>query len=144
MGGLASLGGALFGALFIEFVPNLADQLTVSFGEGAKALPGAIYGALLILVMAALPTGGAGAVRAVMKAIARAVASPGRVKVENCGGAEIAAKFGGKENPHDQPTFISPVERCRRGLRSGDAGGSGRQPAGRHRHRDQDRPDHAL
>jgi branched-chain amino acid transport system permease protein len=97
VGGLASLGGALFGALFIEFVPNLADQLTVSFGEGAKALPGAIYGALLILVMAALPTGGAGAVRAVMKALARVIASPGRVKVENGGGPENAAKFGGKE-----------------------------------------------
>ena len=64
VGGLASLGGALFGALFIEFVPNIADQLTVSFGEGAKALPGAIYGALLILVMAALPTGAMGAARA--------------------------------------------------------------------------------
>ena len=37
----------LFGALFIEFVPNIADQLTVSFGESAKALPGAIYGVLL-------------------------------------------------------------------------------------------------
>ena len=97
VGGLASLGGALFGALFIEFVPNLADQLTVSFGEGAKALPGAIYGALLILVMAALPTGGAGAAQAFMKAVARLIASPGRVKVENGGGAENAAKFGGKE-----------------------------------------------
>jgi branched-chain amino acid transport system permease protein len=97
VGGLGSLSGALFGALFIEFVPNLADQLTVSFGEGAKALPGAIYGALLILVMAALPTGGAGAARAVMKAVAHAIASPGRVKVENDGGAENAAKFGGKE-----------------------------------------------
>jgi len=64
VGGLASLGGALFGALFIEFVPNIADQLTVSFGEGAKALPGAIYGVLLILVMAAMPTGVAGAARA--------------------------------------------------------------------------------
>ena len=30
VGGLASLGGVLFGALFIEFVPNIADQLTVS------------------------------------------------------------------------------------------------------------------
>ena len=35
----------LFGALFIEFVPNYADQLTVYFGESAKALPGAVYGA---------------------------------------------------------------------------------------------------
>ena len=97
VGGLGSLGGALFGALFIEFVPNLADQLTVSFGEGAKALPGAIYGALLILVMAALPTGGAGAARALMKALASAIASPQRVKAENDGGAESAAKFGRKE-----------------------------------------------
>ncbi len=47
VGGLASLGGVLFGALFIEFVPNIADQLSVNFGESAKALPGAIYGALL-------------------------------------------------------------------------------------------------
>ena len=70
VGGLGSLGGALFGALFIEFVPNFADQLTVNFGEGAKALPGAIYGALLILVMAALPTGVAGALRAAARAFA--------------------------------------------------------------------------
>jgi branched-chain amino acid transport system permease protein len=97
VGGLASLEGVLFGALFIEFVPNLADQLTVSFGEGAKALPGAIYGALLILVMAAMPTGAAGAVRAAAKAVARVVASSGRTKVENGSGAENAVKFGGKE-----------------------------------------------
>jgi len=64
VGGLGLLGGAVFGALFIEFVPNLADQLTVSFGEGAKALPGAIYGALLILIMAIMPAGAAGAIRA--------------------------------------------------------------------------------
>jgi hypothetical protein len=47
--------------------------------------------------MAALPTGGAGAARAVMKAVASLFASPGRVKVENGSGAENAAKFGGKE-----------------------------------------------
>ena len=93
VGGLASLGGVLFGALFIEFVPNLADQLTVSFGESAKALPGAIYGALLILVMAAMPTGAAGAARAA----ARRLASSRRTKVENDGGdAIIAANCGGK------------------------------------------------
>jgi branched-chain amino acid transport system permease protein len=64
VGGLASLGGVIFGALFIEFVPNFADQLSVTFGESAKALPGAIYGVLLILIMAAMPTGVAGALRA--------------------------------------------------------------------------------
>ena len=60
VGGLASIGGMIFGALFIEFVPNYADQLSLSFGEYAKALPGAIYGVLLILIMALAPRGVAG------------------------------------------------------------------------------------
>jgi branched-chain amino acid transport system permease protein len=94
VGGLGSLGGALFGALFIEFVPNIADQLTVSFGESAKALPGAIYGVLLILVMAALPTGAAGAARAA----ARALVSPRNAKVEKSG-ADVAANYGKGEAP---------------------------------------------
>jgi branched-chain amino acid transport system permease protein len=63
VGGLASIGGMIFGALFIEFVPNYADQLSVSLGESAKALPGAIYGVLLILIMALAPTGVAGLLR---------------------------------------------------------------------------------
>ena len=78
VGGLASLGGVLFGALFIEFVPNLADQLSVNFGESAKALPGAIYGVLLILVMAAMPTGIAGASRAAVRLAARGFGSATR------------------------------------------------------------------
>jgi branched-chain amino acid transport system permease protein len=95
VGGLGSLGGALFGALFIEFVPNIADQLTVSFGEGAKALPGAIYGVLLILVMAALPTGAMGAARAA----ARALASSRQTKIER-GGDVAAANYERKgESP---------------------------------------------
>jgi branched-chain amino acid transport system permease protein len=97
VGGLGSLGGALFGALFIEFVPNIADQLTVSFGEGAKALPGAIYGALLILVMAALPGGAAGAARGAARALARALALARPAKIENDDGVEAAAHYGGKE-----------------------------------------------
>jgi branched-chain amino acid transport system permease protein len=96
VGGLASLGGMLFGALFIEFVPNIADQLTVSFGESAKALPWAIYGVLLILVMAALPTGAAGAARAAV----RALASSRQAKVEKGGGADVVANYEGKgESP---------------------------------------------
>jgi branched-chain amino acid transport system permease protein len=77
VGGLASLGGMLFGALFIEFVPNVADQLTVSFGESAKALPGAVYGVLLILAMAVAPQGVAGAAKAAASAARRAFSSPG-------------------------------------------------------------------
>jgi len=67
VGGLASIGGALFGALFIEFVPNYADQLTVFLGENAKALPGAIYGVLMIVMMAIAPTGVAGLVRSMVR-----------------------------------------------------------------------------
>jgi len=96
VGGLGSLGGMLFGALFIEFVPNIADQLTVSFGESAKALPGAVYGVLLILVMAAMPMGAAGVARAAARALARARAA----KVEEDGGADAAANCEGKgESP---------------------------------------------
>jgi branched-chain amino acid transport system permease protein len=63
VGGLASIWGVLFGALFVEFVPNYADQLSDLFGESAKALPGAIYGVLLIALMYLMPTGVAGALR---------------------------------------------------------------------------------
>jgi branched-chain amino acid transport system permease protein len=97
VGGLASLGGVLFGALFIEFVPNIADQLTVSFGESAKALPGAIYGVLLILVMFLMPTGAAGAARAAASVLTRWLALLRRPKVENAsGGPNVAAKYEGK------------------------------------------------
>ena len=79
IGGLASLEGMLFGALFIEFVPNIADQLSVSFGESAKALPGAIYGVLLILAMAAEPAGAAGALRRLAGTASRRLVSPQKV-----------------------------------------------------------------
>ncbi len=53
VGGVSSIGGAIFGGLFIEFVPNLAE--TVS-----KAAPGAVYGVILIAVMFLMPGGAAG------------------------------------------------------------------------------------
>lgn len=53
VGGLASIPGAIFGALFVQFVPNVADQLS-------KAAPWAIYGVLLIGLMYLMPTGAMG------------------------------------------------------------------------------------
>ena len=53
IGGLASISGAFYGALFIQFVPNVADQLS-------KAAPWAIYGVFLIAFMYAMPSGVAG------------------------------------------------------------------------------------
>jgi len=56
VGGLASLSGALYGALFIQFVPNIADELS-------KAAPWAIFGVFLIGFIYLMPSGVAGAVR---------------------------------------------------------------------------------
>ena len=71
VGGLASIGGMVFGALFIEFMPNYADELSVQFGEAAKALPGAIYGVLLILIIWIAPSGVAGLMRSLTRWAAR-------------------------------------------------------------------------
>jgi branched-chain amino acid transport system permease protein len=56
IGGLASISGALYGALFIQFVPNIADELS-------KAAPWAIFGIFLIGVVYLLPMGVAGGIR---------------------------------------------------------------------------------
>lgn len=50
VGGLASIPGAIFGAAFIQFVPNIADEIS-------KSAPWAIYGAVLILLMYLMPSG---------------------------------------------------------------------------------------
>jgi branched-chain amino acid transport system permease protein len=55
-GALASISGAVFGAIFIEFVPNIADQIS-------KAAPSAIYGIFLIACVYVMPMGVAGALR---------------------------------------------------------------------------------
>lgn len=56
VGGLATMSGPLFGALFVLMVPNLAEQIS-------KSAPSAIYGLLLILAMALMPGGVAGTAR---------------------------------------------------------------------------------
>ncbi len=56
VGGLASIPGAIFGAIFIQFVPNISDQIS-------KAAPYAIYGAFLIGFMYLMPAGVMGLVR---------------------------------------------------------------------------------
>ena len=50
VGGLASIPGAVFGGIFIQFVPNIADELS-------KSAPSAIYGLLLIGMMYLMPSG---------------------------------------------------------------------------------------
>ena len=50
VGGLASIPGAIFGGIFIQFVPNIADEIS-------KSAPAAIYGLVLIAFMYLLPMG---------------------------------------------------------------------------------------
>jgi branched-chain amino acid transport system permease protein len=64
IGGLASISGAFFGAIFIQFIPNIADQIS-------KAAPWAIYGIFLIAFMYAMPTGVAGFLRLARARFAR-------------------------------------------------------------------------
>ena len=67
IGGLATISGAFFGAAFIEFIPNVADQIS-------KAAPWAIYGIFLILFMYVMPTGVVGMIRILWSKLRRAVA----------------------------------------------------------------------
>ena len=62
IGGLASISGAVFGALFIQFVPNIADEIS-------KAAPWAIFGLFLLVFVYVMPAGVAGAIRMAMARI---------------------------------------------------------------------------
>jgi len=53
IGGLATISGAIFGAIFIQFVPNWALDIS-------KAAPWAIFGIFLIVFMYVMPRGIAG------------------------------------------------------------------------------------
>jgi branched-chain amino acid transport system permease protein len=64
IGGLASISGAIFGALFIQFVPNWAQDIS-------KAAPWAIYGVFLIVFMYVMPRGIAGALRLALARVGR-------------------------------------------------------------------------
>jgi branched-chain amino acid transport system permease protein len=71
IGGLASISGAFFGAVFIQFIPNIADQIS-------KAAPWALYGVVLIAFMYAMPSGVAGMLRVARARWARRRRAPSR------------------------------------------------------------------
>ena len=64
VGGLASIPGALYGALFIQFIPNIADDIS-------KAAPWAIFGLFMIGFVYLMPAGVAGAIRMAMARLRR-------------------------------------------------------------------------
>jgi branched-chain amino acid transport system permease protein len=63
IGGLASISGAIYGALFIQFVPNIADEIS-------KAAPWAIFGVFLLVCVYLMPFGVAGAIRMLLTRLA--------------------------------------------------------------------------
>jgi branched-chain amino acid transport system permease protein len=69
VGGLASISGAIYGALFIQFVPNIADEIS-------KAAPWAIFGIFLIGFVYLMPMGVAGAVRMAVARLTRKAQNP--------------------------------------------------------------------
>ena len=60
VGGLGSIPGAIFGAMFIQFVPNVADEIS-------KSAPWAVYGAMLLALAYAAPNGVMGFVNKFIK-----------------------------------------------------------------------------
>jgi branched-chain amino acid transport system permease protein len=79
IGGVSSIGGAIFGGLFIEFVPNLAEKVS-------KAAPGAVYGVILIAMMFVMPGGAAGFVGSVFARFRRGAKS-GELRPAKLGGS---------------------------------------------------------
>jgi branched-chain amino acid transport system permease protein len=69
IGGLATISGALFGAFFIQFVPNWAQEIS-------KAAPWAIFGLFLIGFMYVMPYGIAGGLKILLSRLARPRAGP--------------------------------------------------------------------
>jgi branched-chain amino acid transport system permease protein len=91
VGGVSSITGAIFGGLFIEFVPNLAEKVS-------KAAPGAVYGVILIAVMFLMPSGAAGFVESLVSRFRRGTKS-----------ALVTPAIGGKSGAEDvaSPAAVS-------------------------------------
>jgi branched-chain amino acid transport system permease protein len=91
IGGLATISGAIFGALFIQFVPNLAQDIS-------KAAPWAIFGVVLIVCMYVMPHGIAGAVRLVWASLtaSRPAEGPETARSRSWLARRVSAVFSGR------------------------------------------------
>ncbi|MCC6946658.1 MAG: branched-chain amino acid ABC transporter permease [Bradyrhizobiaceae bacterium] len=76
VGGVGWIPGAFFGALFILFVPHLAEGIS-------KGLAGAVYGVMLILLIYIMPSGAAGLLRFLLDRLAPAGRWIGRLSGRN-------------------------------------------------------------
>jgi branched-chain amino acid transport system permease protein len=92
VGGVASIGGAIIGGAFIEFVPNIAEKVS-------KAAPGAVYGVILIAVMFLMPGGVAGFIGSMFARFRRGTKSAELrpVAIGSSGANDVSAGVGGAE-----------------------------------------------
>jgi len=63
IGGLSSISGAIYGGIFIQFIPQVAEEIS-------KAAPWAIYGVFLIVFMYVMPMGISGFVHVLLRKVA--------------------------------------------------------------------------
>ena len=78
VGGIVSISGVFIGALFIEFTPNFADQIS-------KAAPDAIFGVFLIGLIYLIPRGAIGILEFIRVHLRRVAVSK-RQKVDRIAG----------------------------------------------------------
>jgi len=72
IGGIATISGAIVGGLFIEFVPNLANDIS-------DAAPAALYGLAMLLFMYAMPLGVVGSLAPLFSRLLRQIQARGAV-----------------------------------------------------------------
>ncbi len=79
VGGLGSLSGVVFGALFIEYIPIYSPDileavqkpLGIHLDAKAAGAPAVVYGVILLLVLYVVPTGVAGLLRGALRTFER-------------------------------------------------------------------------
>jgi branched-chain amino acid transport system permease protein len=98
IGGLGSVLGSIFGALFLTFQTEAIDRLGDVVAE-ARNLRGVIYGAALVTTMLLFPRGFAGAVQALQSAGPAGLWRGIRDRVQSL--AELAGRLG--ERQAEQP-----------------------------------------
>jgi len=86
VGGLASIPGAIFGAIFIQFIPNVA-------GDISKSAPWAIYGMFLIGFMYLMPSGVMGLIHSLLGRL-----RPGAAPVNGTASQAVATSPQAKES----------------------------------------------
>jgi branched-chain amino acid transport system permease protein len=94
IGGLGSLGGVIFGALVLEFLPTYAQNPPLLPFDFSNQAPSVVFGAVLIAIVFLLPGGFAG--------LFRQVAAFGRRRLRPPREGRLAVTPAGQSGPSDE------------------------------------------